>query len=73
MSNPQEIESEDVDRRAAVDGVLASFGMEGLEPDAETAALLDSYSAGRLTLEQFGNAIEQHVEAMRSQISWLTV
>ncbi len=53
-----------VDRSTAVSNVLASFGMEGLEPDPETAALLGSYAAGSLSLQQLGSAIERHVAGM---------
>jgi hypothetical protein len=35
--------------------------MEGLEPDAETARLLQQYAAGALSIEQLGSAIERHV------------
>ncbi len=50
-----------VDRRTEVRSVLASFRMEGLEPDAETASLLQQYAAGALSVEQLGSAIERHV------------
>lgn len=53
-----------VDRRVALHSVLASFGMEGLEPDAETSALLEQYAKGSLSLEQLGAAIEGHVAGM---------
>lgn len=49
------------DRRTAVSSALASFRMEGLEPDAATAALLNQYAAGSISLEQLGSAIEDHV------------
>ena len=58
--------AEALDRRAAVASVLASFRMEGLEPDAETAALLAQYQAGSLSLDEFGSAIERHVARMES-------
>jgi hypothetical protein len=48
------------DRRTAVSSVMASFRMEGLEPDAGTAAILEEYAAGSISLEQFGSA-EDHV------------
>jgi hypothetical protein len=57
---------ESFDRAAAVASVLASFGMEGLEPDAETAALLARYEAGSLSLDQLGAAIERHVIQMQN-------
>jgi hypothetical protein len=50
-----------VDRRTEVSSVLASFRMEGLEPDAETARLLQQYAAGALSIEQLGSAIERRV------------
>jgi hypothetical protein len=40
--------------------------MEGLEPDAETAALLARYEAGSLSLDQLGAAIERHVIQMQN-------
>jgi hypothetical protein len=49
-----------VDRRTEVSSVLASFRMEGLEPDAETASLLQQYAAGAMSVEQLGSAIERH-------------
>ena len=49
-----------LDRSMAVNGVLASFRMEGLEPDGKTANLLQEYASGSLSLEQFGSAIERH-------------
>ena len=45
-----------------VDSVLASFRMEGLEPDAETASLIRQYADGALSLEQLGSAIQRHVD-----------
>jgi hypothetical protein len=56
-----------LDRRAAVTSVLASFGMEGLEPDAATSSLLDEYVADSISLEQLGDAIELHVARMDLQ------
>ncbi|MGH9607364.1 MAG: antitoxin VbhA family protein [Terracidiphilus sp.] len=53
-----------LDRHAAVNSVLASFGMEGLSPDPVTKALLEQYSAGAISLEEFGAAIELHVARM---------
>ena len=49
------------DRRMEVNSVLASFRMEGLEPDAETASLIEQYADGTLSVEQLGSAIERHV------------
>ncbi|HUH61737.1 MAG TPA: antitoxin VbhA family protein [Terracidiphilus sp.] len=54
------------DRAAAVESVLGSFRMEGLEPDAETATLLAAYASGSLTLDEFGAAIERHVAKLGS-------
>ena len=54
------------DRRTAVSSVLASFRMEGLEPDAGTAAILEEYAAGSISLEQFGSAIEDHVARLET-------
>jgi Antitoxin VbhA len=56
--------AETLDRATAVGSVLASFRMEGLEPDAETAALLAQYEAGALSLAELGSAIERHVTQM---------
>ena len=58
--------AEALDRPTAVGSVLASFRMEGLEPDAETAALLAQYAAGSLSLDELGSAIEHHVAQMES-------
>ncbi|HZD50652.1 MAG TPA: antitoxin VbhA family protein [Silvibacterium sp.] len=52
------------DRRADVDSVLASFGMEGLTPDTETAGILERYAAGQITLQEMSAAIEAHVKRM---------
>jgi hypothetical protein len=41
--------------------------MEGLEPDQETAALLDRYAAGTMSLEEFGTAIEHHAASLATQ------
>ena len=60
---------ETLDRRAAVESVLASFRIEGLEPDAETAALLEGFSSGRLSIEEFGAAIERHTANLRSRLA----
>jgi hypothetical protein len=54
------------DRRGNVAGAIASFRMEGLEPDAVTAGILELYVAGRLTLEEMGAAIEDHVKQMNA-------
>jgi len=59
--------AETLDRASAVRGVLASFRMEGLEPDAETAALLARYEAGSLSLGELGSAIEGHVARMETE------
>jgi hypothetical protein len=56
--------AETVDRSTAVGSVLASFRMEGLEPDTETASLLALYEAGTLSLSELGFAIERHVAQM---------
>jgi hypothetical protein len=58
-----------LDRPSAVRSVLASFQMEGLVPDAETAALLRQYAAGSMSLEQFGLEIDRHVARIRSEIT----
>jgi hypothetical protein len=57
-SNPLE------NRRADVASALASFGMEGLKPDAETAAILECYVSGEITLDAMGSAIRSHVKQM---------
>jgi hypothetical protein len=53
-------------RPEAVGSVLASFRMEGLAPDTETAALLALYEAGSLSLDELGSAIERHVAQMET-------
>lgn len=55
------------DRSATLKSVLASLRMEGLEPDAETAALLARYTSGAISLVELGTAIERHVARMESQ------
>jgi hypothetical protein len=40
------------DRRRAVTQTLASWRIEGFEPDAEYLALLERYVAGELTLAE---------------------
>jgi hypothetical protein len=55
--------TETIDRPAAVENVLASFRMEGLEPDSATTALLEEFSSGRLSIEELGSAIECHTNA----------
>lgn len=52
------------DRRANLEGVLASFAMEGLEPDKETSVVLEDYASGRITLEEAGARIEAHVASI---------
>ncbi len=54
-------------RRTAVSSVLGSFRMEGLEPDAGTAAILEGYAGGSISLEQFGSAIEDHVARLETR------
>lgn len=56
------VASQNEDRRCNVASALASFGMEGLEPDLETAVILEHYASGRMTLEEMGAAIEAHVK-----------
>lgn len=55
------------DRLAAVRSVLASFRMEGLDPDLETAVLLERYTEGAISLEEFGMAIERHAANLAAQ------
>jgi hypothetical protein len=57
---------EPLDCLAAFTSVLASFRMEDLEPDSETAALLAQYTAGSLSLNEPGSAIERHVAQMKT-------
>jgi hypothetical protein len=52
---------ETLDRPTAVTSVLASFRMEALEPDSETAALLSQYAAGSRSPTELGSAIERQV------------
>ena len=58
---------EAVDRTTEVNSVLASFRMEGLEPDAETASLLQQYAAGVLSAEQLGSAIKRHAAQLNAR------
>jgi hypothetical protein len=60
---------ETIDRRTAVRSVLASFRIEGLTPDGETAALLEEFSSGRLSIEEFGAAIERHATRLKSTLA----
>jgi hypothetical protein len=59
--------AEALNRRDAVESVLASFRIEGLEPDAETLTLLDRFSGGGLSIEEFGAAIDRHAARLRSE------
>jgi hypothetical protein len=68
MALAQTPKLENLSRSTAVESVLASFGMEGLRPDARTAQLLDEYRAGTITLEELGAAIERHVTRMASSV-----
>jgi hypothetical protein len=67
MVQPLRTAIETSDRRTAVSSVLASFRMEGLEPDAGTAAILEEYAAGSISLEQFGSAIEDYVARLETR------
>ncbi|HWE85672.1 MAG TPA: antitoxin VbhA family protein [Terracidiphilus sp.] len=67
MATTSKSPAELIDRTAAVKSVLASFGMEGLSPDRATTALLEHYSAGSMSLEELGAAIERHVDHMTTQ------
>ena len=67
VANAATSSTEILERAAAVSSVLASFGMEGLEPDAATSNLLEEYVAGSITLEQFGTAVERHVAKMETR------
>ncbi|MFZ6864707.1 antitoxin VbhA family protein [Undibacterium sp. Ji67W] len=42
------------ERRRAVTQTLASWALEGFEPDAEYLALLEKYVSGELTLAEIG-------------------
>lgn len=68
MATEPKPDIENPDRRAAVASALASLGMEGLAPDAETSALLAQYEGGSITLQEFGRAIERHVAQMGDKI-----
>jgi hypothetical protein len=41
--------------------------MEGLDPDLETAVLLERYTEGAISLEEFGMAIERHAANLAAQ------
>jgi hypothetical protein len=47
------------DRRTAVSSVLASFRMEGLEPDVGTAAIMEEYAAGSTSLSLWNSSARQ--------------
>lgn len=47
------------DRRKAVEQTLASWRIEGFEPDAEYLALLDRYIAGELTTEDLRRHLDE--------------
>jgi hypothetical protein len=65
VSTRTETNSSDLaERRANVESALASFRMEGLEPDRETRAILENFTAGGMTLEEMGFAIEARVKQM---------
>jgi hypothetical protein len=49
----------EADRRRAVTQTLASWRIEGFEPDAQYLALLDRYVAGELTLAEVGARIDE--------------
>ena len=49
----------EADRRRAVTQTLASWRIEGFEPDARYLALLDRYVAGKLTLAEVGARIDE--------------
>jgi len=66
MATPAKSTKWKIDRRLAVENAVASFRMEGLEPDAKTRALLESFSRGDLSIEEFGSAVERHVEKLKS-------
>jgi len=67
VANVARRETRTLDRSTAVASVLASFRMENLEPDAETAALLARYTSGSISLAELGSAIERNVARMESQ------
>jgi hypothetical protein len=68
MASAQTTQYESLSPSTAVESVLASFGMEGLSPDARTAQLLDEYGAGAISLEELGAAIECHVTRLATSI-----
>ena len=49
----------DADRREAAVQTLASWKIEGFEPDAEWLALLDRYVAGEITLAEISARVEK--------------
>jgi hypothetical protein len=47
-------------RRQSIDSVLGSHAMSGLFPDAETLALMQRYTEGEFTLEEWSAAMDAH-------------
>lgn len=47
------------DRRQAVEQTLASWRIEGFEPDAEYLALLDRYITGELTTDALRRYLDE--------------
>ncbi len=54
------------DRQRAVTQTLASWAIEGFQPDAEYLVLLDQYINGEVTIEQVSAATDTKFSAMMS-------
>jgi len=51
-------------RREGNESVFGTHAMEGLEPDEATRAIFHRYAEGDLTMEQFSEAMDQHVHQL---------
>ena len=61
-------EAEKQRRRRVIASSQGSLAMEGQVLDAETSELSRRYAEGELTLEQFGELIEQHAASVLAQV-----
>ena len=65
---PTVAEAEKERRRHILASSEGSLAMEGQSLDAETAELSRRYAEGELSLEQFGELIEQHVASVVARL-----
>ena len=65
---PMISEAEKERRRRILASSEGSLAMEGQKLDAETAELSRRYAEGELTLEQFGELVEQHVASVVARL-----